>query len=86
MIKIIKGMPYKTSTILIIIASTLPPAKPAIVPHKTPITKATMVAKKPTSNEILLPYSILVKRSLPKVSVPSKWSVVGPTGPKLRSW
>ena len=86
MIKIIKGIPYRISTILIIIASTLPPKKPAIAPQRTPITRATMVAKKPTINEILLPYNILVRRSLPKVSVPSKWSVVGPTGPKLRSW
>ena len=66
------GMPYKVSTILIIIASVLPPENPATVPHITPITNATDVAKKPTINDILLPYIIRVSKSLPKVSVPSK--------------
>ena len=46
--------------------------KTAIVPHITPIDNATNVARKPTSKEILLPYNILVNKSLPRVSVPSK--------------
>ena len=54
-IKIMNGSPYKISTILIIIESTLPPIYPAIIPHETPIIKATPVATKPTSNEILAP-------------------------------
>ena len=31
------------------------PAYPAIIPQETPITRATPVATKPTSNEILAP-------------------------------
>ena len=46
----------RTSTILIITESTFPPAYPAIIPQETPITRATPVATKPTSNEILAPY------------------------------
>ena len=49
------GSPYKISTILIIIESTLPPIYPATIPHETPIIKATPVATKPTNNEILAP-------------------------------
>ena len=50
--------------------STFPPAYPAIIPQETPITKATPVATKPTNNESLAPYKILLNKSLPKTSVP----------------
>ena len=53
-------------------ASVFPPENPAMVPQITPMIKATEVAKKPTINDILLPYIILVSKSLPKVSVPNK--------------
>ena len=79
------GMPYNVSTILIITASVLPPENPATVPHITPITNATDVAKNPTINDILLPYIIRVSKSLPKVSVPSKWSEDGAEAPRARS-
>ena len=72
MIKMIKGMPYKVSTILIKMASVFPPENPAMVPQITPMIKATEVAKKPTIKDILLPYIILVNKSLPSVSVPNK--------------
>ena len=66
------GKPYKTSTILIIIESILPPKYPAIIPHETPMTNATPVATNPTRREILAPYNILLKRSLPRTSVPKR--------------
>jgi hypothetical protein len=56
MINIIKGKPYKTSTIRIITESILPPIYPAMIPQETPIIKATPVATKPTNKEILAPY------------------------------
>ena len=68
-----------------LIESTLPPAYPAIIPQETPITKATPVATKPTNREILAPYKILLKRSLPNMSVPSKCSAEGGDAPKSRS-
>ena len=85
-IKIINGSPYRTSTILIIIESTFPPAYPAIIPHETPITKATPVATKPTSKEILAPYKILLNKSLPKTSVPRIWAADGGDAPNSRFW
>ena len=84
-IKIINGSPYKISTILIIIESTFPPIYPATIPHVTPITKATPVATNPTRSEILAPYRILLKRSLPRTSVPKRCSAEGAVAPKLRS-
>ena len=53
-------MPYKVSTILIMMASVFPPENPAMVPQITPMIKATEVAKKPTIKDILLPYIILL--------------------------
>ena len=64
--------------------STLPPTKPATVPQVTPIVNATMVARKPTIKETLLPYIILVSKSLPRVSVPNQCSAEGGDGPSSR--
>ena len=64
--------------------STLPPKYPAIDPHKTPIVRATNVARKPTNKETRLPYNILVKRSLPNTSVPNIYSDEGGAAPKKR--
>ena len=70
MIKITKGKPSNISTNLIIKESIFPPKYPDIAPYERPIVNATKVARNPTSKEILLPYSILEKRSLPSTSVP----------------
>ena len=85
MMKIIKGNPYRISTILIIIESTLPPTYPATIPQDTPITRATPVATNPTSNDILAPYNIRLNRSLPRISVPNKCSPDGGLAPKFKS-
>ena len=55
------------------------------MPHETPITNATAVATKPTNNEILAPYKILLKRSLPNISVPNKCSEDGGLAPRFKS-
>ena len=73
------------STIRIIIESTLPPKNPAIIPQDTPITKATPVATNPTKSETLAPYKILLNKSLPSMSVPSRCSLEGGDAPKSRS-
>ncbi len=43
-----------------------------MIPHETPINKATVVAIKPTNREILAPYKILESKSLPNTSVPRR--------------
>ncbi len=83
--KIINGSPYRTSTILIIIESTLPPKYPATIPQETPITRATPVATKPTKSEIRAQYKILLNKSLPKISVPNRCSEDGGLAPKFKS-
>ena len=58
--------------IRIIIVSTLPPLYPAIAPRIVPTLRDIETDNTPTVNEVLAPYKILLKISLPKLSVPNQ--------------
>ena len=58
-------MALKTSIVLIMISSILPPVRAAIDPHKTPMIRSMKAAINPMDREILAPYHILVNRSRP---------------------
>ncbi len=62
----------KNSAERIIDQSTIPPKYPEIPPRITASIKDIAVATKPIVKEMREPYTILEKRSLPRLSAPKR--------------
>jgi len=68
--KVIVGTAIVTSVLRMIIASKIPPLKPAMIPSTVPIIKERKVLNKATCMEDLAPIIILERMSRPVESVP----------------
>ena len=73
----IHGIDKNASIILITTSSILPPTRPQKIPSDPPHNNAINDPKKVTVRAVLPPKIVLVKTSLPKLSVPNQNSDEG---------
>ena len=73
----IQGIDKNASIILITTSSILPPTSPQNIPNEPPQSNAIKEPKNVTVKAVLPPKIVLVKTSLPKLSVPNQYSEDG---------